>query len=161
MEITDIEKLKGATNDAVMQRLYAYWLECCKGKPYPARSDLDPVEFGFALGRVSLIDVLEAPRRFRYRLVASTLTDYLGYEMTGKFTHQIPGPERRAYAEAFYARAVALQAPLYERGEMVLDGRRWKHEALVLPLSADGETINMLMVYRLTDRPKPAEGKPA
>jgi len=159
--VTDIAQLEGVTTDDVLKRLYAYWRGHCKGKRYPSRSDIDPGEFGFALGRVSLIDVLAAPRRFRYRLVATTLTEHLGYEMTGKFSDQIPGPERRAYAEAFYARALALQAPLYERDEIILDGRQWKHESLVLPLSADGRAINMLMIYRLTDRPRPPGASPA
>jgi len=33
-----------------LQRLYDYWDSRRGGRRYPARSDLDPVEFGFALG---------------------------------------------------------------------------------------------------------------
>jgi hypothetical protein len=158
MEITGIEQLEGATTDAVLKRLYDYWCERRRGKRYPSRRDIDPAEFSFALGRVSLIDVFDAPCRFRYRLVATTLTENLGYEMTGKFLDQIPQSETRAYTEAFYTKALAAQAPFHARDEVVLDGRRWKHEALVLPLSADGVTIDMLMIYRATDRPSAAAG---
>ena len=158
MEIRDVEDLERSTTNAVLKRVYAYWLERRGAKRYPSRSDIDPVDFGFALGQVSLIDVLDAPRRFRYRLVATTLTDRLGYEMTGKFLDQIPESETRAYTEALYTKAVSLQAPLYERDEIVLNGRMWKYEALVLPLSADDRTINMLMIYRSTDRPRRTGG---
>jgi hypothetical protein len=58
-------------------------------KRYASRDEIDPLDFGCAVGRVSLVDVLEGPRRFRYRLVSTSLTARLGYEMTGKFLDEI------------------------------------------------------------------------
>jgi hypothetical protein len=52
---------------------------------------------------------------------------------------------------------VAQRAPVYEREQITLDGRLWKSETIVLPLSSNGGAINLLMIYRVTDRPKPAE----
>jgi hypothetical protein len=158
MEIENIESLAALTTDAALIRLYAYWRERRGAKRFPARSDIDPVDFSFALGRVSLVDVLNAPRRFRFRLVATILTEHLGYEMTGKFLDQVPQIETRAYTERLYATALERRNPLYARDEIVLDGRRWKHEVLVLPLSSDDRSIDMLMIYRVTDRPRRAKG---
>lgn len=153
MDVTGIVDLEGVTADADLKRLYQYWAERRAGRAFPARDDIDPLDFGYALGRVSLIEVLESPRRFYYRLVSTQLTSHLGYEMTGKFVDEIPEPEMRDFTERTYRRMVERRAPLYESDEVVLDGRRWRHETLALPLSADGRTITMLLVYRATREP--------
>ena len=155
MTITDIADLERVTQDSPMKRLYLYWRERCGARRFPRREDIDPLDFDYALGRVSLVEVQEAPRRFYYRLVSTQLTRHLGYEMTGKFLDQMPEPQVRAYAERHYLRAVAAAIPLYESEEVVLDRRRWRHETLALPLSPDGETVSMLMIYRSTREPSP------
>lgn len=146
--LADAAALAGETRDDALKRLYRYWTERRGGKRFPSRDDIDPLDFGYALGRVSLIDVMENPRRFRYRLVSTSLTALLGYEMTGKFLDEIPETETRAYTLKLYAAAIENRAPLHVRDDVTLDGRRWTYEALLLPLSSDGETIALLMVYR-------------
>jgi hypothetical protein len=154
MEIAGPETLQGVTTDPVAIRLYLYWLKCRGAKQFPSRDDIDPIDFRFALGRVSLIDVLEQPRRYRYRLVGTMVTDHLGYEMTGKFLDQLPESQVRAYLDQLYGSVVAQRVPIHEGGQTVLDGRLWKYESLVLPLSSEGQAVDLLMAYRATDRPK-------
>ena len=153
MEVKSAEDLAALTRDDVARRLYRYWSARRAGKSFPSRDDIDPLDFTFALGHVSLVEVFYSPLRFHYRLVSTALTEHLGYEMTGKPLDDIPEPEMRAFTRDFYTKAVDLAAPLYEAGAVVKDGRRWRHETLVLPLSADASTINMLLIYRRTDRP--------
>lgn len=160
MRVRGVQSLEGVTTDAVLTRLYDYWLQRRGAKQFPSRNDIDPVDFRFALGRVSLIDVLDRPRRFRYRLVGTMVTEHLGYEMTGKFLDELPDSEVRAYLEQLYAQAVEDRAPLYEGDRVVLDGRLWKHETLVLPLSTDDRSVDMLMIYRATERPQPLPAPP-
>ena len=153
IEIADLAALDEITADADLKRLYRYWIERRSARTFPARAQIDPIEFGFALGRVSLVDVLQGPRRFYYRLVSTRMTEHLGYEMTGKFLDELPEGDVRAYAERFYSETLRRRAPLFHRDETVLDSRRWRHEALSLPLSSDGRTIDMLMIYRVTGTP--------
>lgn len=160
-EIDSPAALEPETGDAAMKRLYLYWAERRGARRCPSRTDIDPLDFGYALGRVSLIDVLSHPRRFRYRLVSTSLTARLGYEMTGKFLDEIPETEMRAYTERLYLTALAKAVPLHVRDEAVIDGRRWKHEALVLPLSSDGGAVDMLMIYRTADPTVPPRPVPA
>lgn len=160
-EVASAEGLELETGDAALKRLYRYWTERRGAKRFPSRADIDPLDFGYALGRVSLVDVLEHPRRYRYRLVSTSLTARLGYEMTGKFLDQVPETEMRAYTERLYAAAVASRVPLHSRDEAMLDGRRWRHEALILPLSSDGDAVDMLLIYRTADPPNPLEPVPA
>jgi len=42
-------------------------LVCEEGeRRFPARADIDPLDFGYVLGHVMLLDVLRDPLRFRY-----------------------------------------------------------------------------------------------
>lgn len=160
-----IDTLSSAFADEIgpedAKRLYRYWLAKRGGRAFPSRKDVDPLDLPFVLGRISLIEVSASPRRFRFRLVSTDLTEHLGYEMTGKYVEELPETELRDYAADFYARATEARAPIYEEGGPLLDGRHWKHKTLALPLSSDGEAIDMLLVYRETDVPRGARPDPA
>ena len=147
-------EIRDTIRHPLLRQFYDYWDSRRGERRFPARSALDPMDFKFALGRASLVDVMRDPLRFRYRLVASYLTDHLGFEMTGKLADEIPAPGMRAYTVASYTRAVEANAPLHQAEDVMLDGQRWRHEALFLPLSTDGDTIDMLAVCRVTDPPK-------
>jgi hypothetical protein len=138
----------------MLQKLHHYWDKCRQGREFPSRRDLDPVEFWFALGYVSLIDVLHAPLRFRYRLVGTNLTDNLGYEMTGRMLDELPEPQVRAYLLERYGEVVRRRQPVVEADNPLLDNRLWYHRTLYLPLSSGGQEIDMIMTCRISERPK-------
>jgi hypothetical protein len=159
MKLTVLEgpdNLEPESGDEALKRLYRYWLERRGGKRFPSREDIDPLDFRYALGRVSLIEVLENPRRFRYRLVSTALTTELGYEMTGKSLDDIPETEMRGYAAALYGAALNAGTPVHIRDAVTLDGRRWTHETLVLPLSSTDLAIDILMIYRTAEASSPS-----
>jgi hypothetical protein len=147
LAVEDVDFDIAAANDDI-RRLHRAWQERRTGRPYPAGADIDLASFHFARDYLSLIEICQKPWRFRYRVVAAGVTRHLGYEMTGHDVEDVPEPETRAYVKLLYTRAVWKRAPLYEKGRITLDGRRWDHETLVLPLSSDGETIDMLLIYR-------------
>lgn len=152
--ITDLASLTRASTNAKLIDLYKYWSEKRGTRSFPARGDLDPLEFPYALGVVSLVDFVPRSRRYRYRLVSTTLTARLGYDMTGKWADQIPDENIRRYVKDFYDTVIYVRTPIYEKSERIFDNKVWQHEALVLPLSDDNENINMLLVYRETYAPK-------
>lgn len=139
------------TFDPRLQRFYAYWDERRRGRPFPARRDLDPADFTYILGYIMLMDVRYAPLRFRFRLHGSELVRHGGYDMTGKGIEDLPGEEnRRALSERCLS-LVESRQPQFVRSARVLDGRVMRYEAAWVPLSDDGDTINMLMralIYR-------------
>jgi hypothetical protein len=147
---------------APLPRLLDYWEGKRAGRPMPSWAGMDPLDFSYMLGRVSLVEVHPGPpRRFRYRVVATTLALQLGYEMTGRFTDEIPEPQVRAYVEAQYGQLVDARVPLVDGGERMLDGRRWNHQCLYLPLSSDGETVDRLLAARIvTEVATPPETLP-
>ncbi len=134
----------------VLRRLYRYWDGKRGERGFPARRDIDPVEFSYALGQVMLLDVLYAPQRFRFRVHGTILSLRAGYEMTGRMADDLPGPENRAHLIQRCGHVVATKLPIAIRGDRVIDGRRRRYEALWMPLGPDVETIDMIfggMVY--------------
>jgi hypothetical protein len=130
---------------ASLRQLYAYWDGKRAGRRFPARADIDPLELGFVLGNLSLVDVLHEPLRFRFRLQGTLSASRLGYDMTGKFADEIPDPEYRQVVLETYARIVREARPMREVRETSLDFKSHRYEIVWLPLSEDGATINMLI----------------
>ena len=127
-------------------RLYDYWAERRRGRSFPSRQDIDPVELRFAVGNMSLIDVLRDPLRFRFRLVGSLMAQRMGLDYTGKMVDDVGDTDYRDSLIAAYRKIVESRGPstiLYERE---IDGRTRRFEVLRLPLAADGEMINMLLL---------------
>jgi hypothetical protein len=110
----------------------------------PARADIDPVEIGWALGDLSLIDVLPGGR-FRWRLDGTNLVDFFRCDMTGKELDAYPHRDAVERLRVNFARAVATRAPHHFTSRYDDDRRSWRYQTLVLPLAADGETVDMLV----------------
>ena len=140
--------------DLRLHRLYQYWLSRHISDRPPGRAHLDPLDFRYAIGLVSLIDVEQATRRFRFRLVAGAVTEHLGYEMTGRYLDEVPEEGMRAYLDEAYQRVVGRRQALHENGERVIDRRIWRHESMLLPCCADDGAVNLIISARVTHRPQ-------
>ena len=136
--LTEIER-------PTLQRLYELWKARCGGRLFPARADFSPHDFAFALGNLSLIDVIRDPLRFRVRLQGSHSSARLGWDITGRYFDEIPDPEYRALTLDTYGRVVEERRPRREVREAVLDNRLHRYEIIWLPLAGDGATIDMIM----------------
>jgi hypothetical protein len=128
-----------------LRRLCEYWLARCAGRRFPARKDIDPLEFPYILGDIMLVDVLRNPLRFRVRLHGTNMVVRAGYDMTGKLLDQLPGPEYREHVLVRCQRLVEVGEPLATVHDRVLDDRLWRYEVVWLPFSDDGAEINMLL----------------
>ncbi len=134
-----------------LQRLYRYWEESRRGRDFPARRDIDPLHFPYILGSVLLLDVLYEPLRFRFRLHGTDLVLRAGYDMTGKMADALPNAENRAVLLQRCHTLIETRQPMVVIRDRLLGKQIFGYEALWLPLSEDGTTIDMLMgalVYR-------------
>jgi hypothetical protein len=129
-----------------LRRLYDYWDARRQGRRYPARADIDPVEFSFALGNVTLIDVLYDPLRFRFRLMGTLMAQRSGFDLTGRMVDEVPIPEYRDLLLNAYRHLVTTGEPNTTIHEQTIHDRLYEFEVLRLPLAEDGETINMLLL---------------
>jgi len=129
-----------------LRRFLDYWDRKRGDRPMPDFADLDPLEFPWALGNLTLVDVLEEPRRYRFRLVGSQHASRLGMDMTGKLVADFPSAALRTILTKSYDEAVAAGQPLHRTRWDVVAGISHHYEALLLPLSSRPPTIDMLAV---------------
>jgi len=144
--------------DERLARLYRYWLACRGSRRFPARRDIDPVDFPYVLGRVMMFEVAPGqPLLFRVRLHGADLTTQAHYDLTGKFLDEMPDAEQRAVVMARCESLVASGEPLIIRRARNLHGKLRPYEALWLPLSEDGNRVTLLLCAMIYDDDRAAE----
>jgi hypothetical protein len=132
-----------------LQRLLDYWHVRRGERRLPSRGDLDPLDFPWLLGNISLAEVLRDSAgnlRFRLRLVGTRAVERFGYDPTGRFIDELPEPDYRDRLRLKFNELVRRGVPLVEQLDMVIDERRHVYEILRLPLASDGETVDMIML---------------
>ena len=123
----------------------AYWRAKKGSRAFPARADIDPLEFTRALPRVMMVDVSYEPLEFRYRVAGTGLFSMHGQELTGKRARELEPPEFGALIHRHYAEAIDRRAPMLHLIELTLDDLTTSYARLILPLSGDGTVIDRLM----------------
>jgi hypothetical protein len=140
--VSDI--LSTITDDS-LRRLYQYWAGKRGGRRFPARRDIDPLDFAYVLGWVTLVDVTYRPTRFRFRLYGSELAHRIGIDLTGTYADQHPNREFGAMLHRSWQEVVDRGEPICVCYDRVVEGRKQPWEALRMPMSSDGNTIDMLL----------------
>jgi hypothetical protein len=133
---------------ARLRRLLAYWQSRRRGDALPGRADMDPLDLGWILGDVSLVEVHPGSTgpRFRFRLVGSRVAARFGFDPTGRWLEDFPGDDYPHHIGRAFAEVAARAMPFAERPNMVIDGMLHNYEILRLPLAADGRRVDMLMI---------------
>lgn len=134
-----------------LSKVYAYWQQKRGARAMPARSDIDPAEIKPLLPYMILVDVVydqQTRPDFIYRLVGTREVEIRGNDPTGRrVAEAFHGPSAEN-AVGCYVQVVETRAPLLDDEYFVRDGDRYADEAnLFLPLSNDGEQVNMVMVF--------------
>lgn len=128
-----------------LRELFRYWDAKRGTRQMPARRDLDPLEFAFALGHILLLDVEREPLAFRFRLHGTALVQHAQYDMTGRTVADLPDPVNRAILLERCGTLVETREPFVGRSERVLGGQVYGYEVVWMPLSDHGESVSMLM----------------
>ena len=112
----------------------------------PSRGDVDPVEIPQVLPHLLLMDVVHGePMRFRLRLQGTALVERYG-EHTGRYMDEIGLGD--AYEDVAYSYKTCARTgqPQFSETDYWTDMRRYFHVSrLVLPLSEDDRTVNMVL----------------
>ena len=147
-------------DDDRLRRLFAYWLEKRGERTFPTKSEIDPVEFPYILGYVTLVDVEQNPRRYRFRLDGSILAALSGTDYTGRYLDELPGPEYVAFITETYDRVVDSGEPFRYRKHELLDLQLFSEETLILPIGDAPPKVDMLLVAVIPgDLPHREDGK--
>ena len=136
--------------------LKAYWLRCRGARLMPSRADITPSDMKEHLGWVLLLDVLPGADDFRFRTVGTRVTEYFLQDATGKTVREAFERYGEDTVNAVLAthRKVAREGiVLRVYGGAELFGRAFlDFEAVYLPLSEDGVTVNMILSGFTFDR---------
>lgn len=147
-------KIVTAHRSARLVALAGYWRTKHVDGRLPRRADIDPAEIKAHLPMLFLIDVLEngrgsGEREFRYRLIGTELAVVNGRDSTGKTFTQVYGEDARQLArmDQVIGAVVDTQRPVLIAGEMFWRPDRAFRpvEGLLLPLSSDGKTVDVLI----------------
>jgi hypothetical protein len=123
----------------------SYWAGKRAGGAMPARADICPFELRRNLAYIILLDVVGAPPRFRKRLVGSAIVAKEGFDSTGNWLDETVRNDIRDAVLAQHLEAVqGRRMSCYTVSFVGKDGKNYRYQRLLLPLSADGETVNML-----------------
>jgi hypothetical protein len=155
--IVDPDWLSAASPD--IQAVYAYWKAKGGNRRMPARADIDPADIVPYLPSIMLVDVgmptpdsvAAEPARghYVYRLVGTREVEMRGSDPTGKpvATHGLGGMTDLALQN--YDTVVRTRAPLLDGNEedIQLNDRYLDLECVFLPLSSDGDRVDMVLVY--------------
>ncbi len=131
-------------HDERLLSFYRYWNGKRRGRSMPARADLAVPELKPWLGYVNLVEVSHDPLDFRYRVFGTHIAQAIGIDLTGQWISQNPGGVaelRRGYEEV-----VERKSPLYQIHETDRFKGAYRHHRILLPLSDDDETVNMVLV---------------
>jgi hypothetical protein len=140
------DAIKQVLHSPTLIRLYDYWRGKWHGNLLPGRADIDPVDFSYALGDVTLVDVLYDPLRFRFRLDGTRHVEHFGFDMTGQMLDEFPESEMRQAIYNNYRDIVETHQPQRCYRDLTADGRPFRYEALLMPLAADGKKTDMIIV---------------
>jgi hypothetical protein len=144
---TEIQGRIGACHKSV-QEMYSYWLAKRGDRLMPARADIEPAEIKKLLPMTMLIAVTADARRFVYRLVGTQEVAERGSDPTGKSVAEAFFGGSLEETMSCYEYVVRNRAPFcYRDPYAAADGQIQNDDIIYLPLSDDGATVNMILVF--------------
>lgn len=146
-----------ATAHADTQAVYRYWHDKRGARPMPARADIDPADLVRYLPTIMLVDV--RPGRsitggpvYVYRLVGTAEAEIRGQDPTGQLVETHGVGENLLDALRNYDQVYESRAPWFDAYETLHTDRYIRDgETLFLPLSANGEDVDMILVFSVQE----------
>jgi len=129
----------------VLRRLYDYWRDRAAGRIGPRRDDIDPVDFAYAVGWTSLIEVRDGGRSFEARVLGGRTASAIGLPGTASRDSDFDDPELLASAGRNQRWVVRHRLPVRLLADLHTARRHYRMEVLLLPLSEDGVTVDRLL----------------
>jgi len=152
-------------SDERLVALHAYWSLKRGSRRMPSRSDVDPSDLRPILPYIMLFDVIDGGRDFRYRLVGTEIERHLRQPVSGRLVGETLSGEYRAYILSLHRRALAEKAAVYaentydeERSGFAIVASYKRAYRLMLPLSKDGMSVDMMLCGQVFETNPPHAG---
>jgi hypothetical protein len=133
----------------ILAFLKQYWEDKRGQRAMPSRADIKPAEMKEYLGWIILVDALPAFDDFRFRMIGTRVSQYFLADATGQTMREAFA----AYGDQVTRRVIATHRKS-ARDHVVVrayGGAGWlgrsflDFDAIYLPLSDDGATVNMIL----------------
>jgi len=133
--------------DPRLKALYAYWTGKAGARRMPARKDLDPIEMKEWVGNLML---LEFPTgkfiEFRYRLEGTRIEEFYDARRTGRGVETMTAESERKSVLPQWEVVFDQGRPAYYESDILSsEGKLARQIKLLLPLSGDGERVDMIL----------------
>jgi hypothetical protein len=131
-----------------IRAMVEYWRMKAGARRMPRRTDIEPIDIKAFLPRVTLVDVVPDARRFVYRLVGTEEVASRGSDPTGRSVGEAYFAASAEESLIYYEHVAGTGEPYCYRGNYhAPDGAPEKQDVIFLPLSEDGESVNMILVF--------------
>jgi hypothetical protein len=124
-------------DDATLSTVARYWTAQRRGRPVPARADIDPLHLPPSVWpNLLLAEPIAGSSAMRYRLVGSAHVERYTFDFTGRTTSEIMQGSYRTYMEAIYNTSLQESLPVYSESVFRWDARGYAFtRRLMLPLT--------------------------
>jgi hypothetical protein len=131
----------------LVRRLAGLWEAKRGSRPLPLREDFPFEELVPWFGHVLIMDVIDGGRDFRYRMIGTTITQFLDRDYSGRLVSECEygeGDARRRIEETF-RQPVIDGRPVFRSGHVVwVADKTWRtYDSVHCPLSRDGAAADL------------------
>ncbi len=135
-----------------LRLLHSYWSKKKQNNAFPARKDIDPIDFHYALGDVSLIDVEQNDTKgnpqFKVRLLGTNIQARIGHAFTNKDLDEFPEKDSLNKMRIAYKTVLKTREPVAYPSFFKVAEEFPPFICCIWPLSSDGQNIDMLLCCR-------------
>lgn len=133
-----------------LRQLYFHWQQLRGARAMPKRSELRPEDVHYAIGSLSLVEVLRNPLNFRFKLISKRAEGLGRHSDQGKLLDEIEPQFFRDFLRDYYVRVVETLDPVIDRVQFAPDARPsgslLGYERVILPMAGAAETVEFLAV---------------
>lgn len=142
-EAFDPAKIKAAT----IRKVYDFWLAHCQSASMPLTEEIDILELEFAVGALSIIDVIDQKPRFYLRMIGSQIVERNGIDNTGLIVDEMTDEAIRSILTSSYTNVFASAEPFWIERQTFTDDHIYVYECLILPMrNVEGQVTRLLSV---------------
>lgn len=153
-----LEDHEGAVTSPALLAGRAMWEQLRGDRPMPSRADFDPADAPRSiLPHIMLVEIHRAPDiRFRFRLIGTHITSIMDRDSTGRWLDELYNEREYEVVTTGYFRAMESLRPVSTLARAPSADRSFLEiEAVDLPLSPDGRTVDMIMTFCHIHSPAP------
>lgn len=141
--------------------LLEHWKTLRGDRLMPGRSDFDPTQVPRLLSAICLVEVIDGGSDYYYRVAGSRLEEMCGQKLQSRRFSEITDADARESMTATCKACVQSAGPVVIKNQLREPGRdHMSITAIILPLSDDGEAVNMILTLTEFEDAKPTEATP-